>query len=127
MKNKILKIEGNVKKKTKVKLEKDNFYFSFFRNRLQEDAKNLNRKLERMKKLEMASNKDEVLLEEIREYKEILRCPACKNKQRDAILSKCFHVFCYDCLKSRYDSRQRKCPKCNTAFGQSDMHKIWLV
>ncbi len=98
-----------------------------FFGRLQEDAKNLNRKLERMKKLEMASNKDEVLLEEIREYKEILRCPACKNKQRDAILSKCFHVFCYDCLKSRYDSRQRKCPKCNTAFGQSDMHKIWLV
>ena len=99
----------------------------FFVYSLQEDAKNLNRKLERMRKLEMASNKDEVLLEEIREYKEILRCPACKNKQRDAILSKCFHVFCYDCLKSRYDSRQRKCPKCNTAFGQSDMHKIWLV
>lgn len=104
-------------------LEKQNFK----NRRLQEDSKNLNRKLERMKKLEMASNKDEVLLEEIREYKEILRCPACKNKQRDAILSKCFHVFCYDCLKSRYDSRQRKCPKCNTAFGQSDMHKIWLV
>ncbi|CAF1400122.1 unnamed protein product [Adineta steineri] len=104
-------------------LERQNFK----NRRLQEEAKNLNRKLERMRKLEMASNKDEVLLEEIREYKEILRCPACKNKQRDAILSKCFHVFCYDCLKSRYDSRQRKCPKCNTAFGQSDMHKIWLV
>ncbi|CAF0937076.1 unnamed protein product [Rotaria sordida] len=104
-------------------LEKQNFK----NRRLQEELKNLNRKLERMRKLEMASNKDEVLLEEIREYKEILRCPACKNKQRDAILSKCFHVFCYDCLKSRYDSRQRKCPKCNTAFGQSDMHKIWLV
>ncbi|CAF3476651.1 unnamed protein product [Rotaria socialis] len=104
-------------------LEKQNFK----NRRVQEELKNLNRKLERMRKLEMASNKDEVLLEEIREYKEILRCPACKNKQRDAILSKCFHVFCYDCLKSRYDSRQRKCPKCNTAFGQSDMHKIWLV
>ncbi|CAF4684675.1 unnamed protein product [Rotaria sp. Silwood1] len=100
---------------------------NFKNRRLQEELKNLNRKLERMRKLEMATNKDEVLLEEIREYKEILRCPACKNKQRDAILSKCFHVFCYDCLKSRYDSRQRKCPKCNTAFGQSDMHKIWLV
>ncbi|UJR25006.1 hypothetical protein I4U23_006367 [Adineta vaga] len=104
-------------------LERQNFK----NRRLQEDVKNLNRKLDRLRKLEMASNKDEVLLEEIREYKEILRCPACKNKQRDAILSKCFHVFCYDCLKSRYDSRQRKCPKCNTAFGQSDMHKIWLV
>lgn len=122
MKNKILKIEGKEKSKRIL-------LFLIFKilNRLQEDAKNLNRKLERMRKLEMASNKDEVLLEEIREYKEILRCPACKNKQRDAILSKCFHVFCYDCLKSRYDSRQRKCPKCNTAFGQSDMHKIWLV
>ncbi len=93
----------------------------FLHYRLQKDTKNLNRKLE------TASNKDEVLLEEIREYKEILRCPACKNKQRDAIHSKCFHVFCYDCLKSRYDSRQRKCSKCNTALEQSDMRKIWLV
>jgi len=104
-------------------LERQNFK----NRRLQEEVKMLNRKVERMRKLDMASNKDEVLLEEIREYKEILRCPACKNKQRDAVLSKCFHVFCYECLKSRYDSRQRKCPKCNTAFGQSDMHKIWLV
>ncbi|CAF1024231.1 unnamed protein product [Didymodactylos carnosus] len=103
-------------------LEKQNFK----NRRLQEDNKNCSRKLERMRKFDMASNKDEVLLEEIREYKEILRCPACKNKQRDAILSKCFHVFCYDCLKSRYDSRQRKCPKCNLGFAVQDIHKIYL-
>ncbi|CAF0739459.1 unnamed protein product [Didymodactylos carnosus] len=103
-------------------LEKQNFK----NRRLQEDNKNYSRKLERMRKFDMASNKDEVLLEEIREYKEILRCPACKNKQRDAILSKCFHVFCYDCLKSRYDSRQRKCPKCNLGFAVQDIHKIYL-
>ena len=37
--------------------------------------------------------------EEIREYKETLTCPSCKVKRKDAILTKCFHVFCYDCLR----------------------------
>ena len=39
----------------------------------------LRRKAERMKKMEQAgSSMDEVLLEEIREYKETLTCPSCK-------------------------------------------------
>ena len=75
-------------------------------------------------------------------------------KRKDAILTKCFHVFCYDCLRTRlesclftyfcdrmhsdnsflsflfffcarYETRQRKCPKCNAAFGASDYHR-WV-
>ncbi|XP_046680680.1 E3 ubiquitin-protein ligase Bre1 isoform X2 [Homalodisca vitripennis] len=85
--------------------------------RLQEEIVQLRRRTERMKKIELAGTLDEVMMEEIREYKETLTCPSCKVKRKDAVLSKCFHVFCYDCLRTRYETRQRKCPKCNAAFG----------
>ncbi len=46
---------------------------SFNNKRLQEDIKLLQLRLERQKKFEMATNLDEVLQEENREYKEQLR------------------------------------------------------
>ncbi|KPJ06280.1 E3 ubiquitin-protein ligase Bre1 [Papilio machaon] len=47
-------------------------------------------------------------------------------KRKDAVLTKCFHVFCWDCLRTRYETRQRKCPKCNAAFGANDYHRLYL-
>eukprot|EP00092_Neocalanus_flemingeri_P012793 GFUD01013785.1.p1 GENE.GFUD01013785.1~~GFUD01013785.1.p1 ORF type:complete len:986 (-),score=400.54 GFUD01013785.1:373-3291(-) len=99
---------------------------AFKTKRMQEETAILKRKVERLKKIEMASDMDEILKEEIREYKETLTCPSCKVKRKDAILTKCFHVFCYDCLRTRYETRQRKCPKCNAAFGASDYHRLYL-
>ena len=94
--------------------------------RMQEELAILRKKLDRAKKIEMASSADEVLMEEIREYKEQLTCPSCKVKKKDAVLTKCFHVFCLECLKTRYETRQRKCPKCNATFGANDYHRIYL-
>merc|ERR1712029_380504 len=88
---------------------------AFKTKRLQEDLVLVKRKVERLRKIEMASDMDEILKEEIREYKETLTCPSCKVKRKDAVLTKCSHVFCYDCLRTRYETRQRKCPKCNAA------------
>ncbi|XKL63504.1 hypothetical protein PGB90_005868 [Kerria lacca] len=95
-------------------------------NRLQEEIAQLKRKVERMKKIEAAGTPNIVLMEEIKEYKETLTCPSCKVKRKDAVLTKCFHVFCWDCLKARYETRQRKCPKCNAAFGANDYHRLYL-
>ena len=72
---------------------------AFKTKRNQEETAILKRKVERLKKIEMASDMDEILKEEIREYKETLTCPSCKVKRKDAILTKCFHAFCYDCLR----------------------------
>ncbi|KAB7508120.1 E3 ubiquitin-protein ligase Bre1 [Armadillidium nasatum] len=94
--------------------------------RVQEETASLKRKVERAKKFEMADRADEVLMEEIKEYKDILTCPSCKVKRKDAVLIKCFHVFCFDCLRTRYETRQRKCPKCNAAFGANDYHRLYL-
>ena len=99
---------------------------AFKTKRLHEELVLVKRKVERLRKIEMASDMDEILKEEIREYKETLTCPSCKVKRKDAVLTKCFHCFCYDCLRTRYETRQRKCPKCNAAFGASDYHRLYL-
>uniref|UniRef100_A0A2P2I871 E3 ubiquitin protein ligase n=1 Tax=Hirondellea gigas TaxID=1518452 RepID=A0A2P2I871_9CRUS len=105
-----------------VTLEQESFKY----RRIQEEVASLRRKVERAKKFELADRADEVLMEELREYKESLTCPSCKVKRKDAVLVKCFHVFCFDCLRTRYETRQRKCPKCNAAFGANDYHRLYL-
>ncbi|PIK44562.1 putative E3 ubiquitin-protein ligase BRE1A isoform X2, partial [Apostichopus japonicus] len=69
--------------------------------RVQEECQSLRRKVERYKRMELASSADEVLAEEIRTYKEQLTCPCCKKGRKDVVLTKCFHVFCYECIKTR--------------------------
>lgn len=100
---------------------------SFRNKRLIEELESLKKKYERASKMQSATAPDEVLMEEIREYKEQLTCPSCKTKPKDAVLTKCFHVFCFDCLKTRVDTRQRKCPKCNAQFGANDFHRLYLA
>uniref|UniRef100_A0A0V0J9A2 E3 ubiquitin protein ligase n=1 Tax=Schistocephalus solidus TaxID=70667 RepID=A0A0V0J9A2_SCHSO len=100
---------------------------SFRHQRLQEELVTLRRKYERLRKIEQSHNADEVLLAEIQDYKEQLTCPTCKTNKKDAILTKCFHVFCLNCLKTRYETRNRKCPKCNATFGANDYHRIYLT
>uniref|UniRef100_A0A8C2X8N1 E3 ubiquitin protein ligase n=1 Tax=Cyclopterus lumpus TaxID=8103 RepID=A0A8C2X8N1_CYCLU len=95
--------------------------------RAQEDLSRLRRKLEKQKKVEVYSDADEILQEEINQYKAKLRCPCCNTRDKETVLTKCFHVFCYECLKMRYDTRQRKCPKCNCAFGANDFHRIYIT
>ncbi|MBN3324188.1 BRE1A ligase, partial [Atractosteus spatula] len=95
---------------------------SFNARRAQEDISKLRRKLEKAKKPENIPNCDEILNEEIAR----LTCPCCNSRVKDAVLTKCFHVFCFECVKTRYDTRQRKCPKCNAAFGANDFHRIYI-
>nr|XP_023680744.1 E3 ubiquitin-protein ligase BRE1B-like isoform X1 [Paramormyrops kingsleyae]XP_023680745.1 E3 ubiquitin-protein ligase BRE1B-like isoform X1 [Paramormyrops kingsleyae]XP_023680746.1 E3 ubiquitin-protein ligase BRE1B-like isoform X1 [Paramormyrops kingsleyae]XP_023680747.1 E3 ubiquitin-protein ligase BRE1B-like isoform X1 [Paramormyrops kingsleyae]XP_023680749.1 E3 ubiquitin-protein ligase BRE1B-like isoform X1 [Paramormyrops kingsleyae]XP_023680750.1 E3 ubiquitin-protein ligase BRE1B-like i len=100
---------------------------SFNLKKAQEDLSRLRRKLEKQKKVEVYTDADEILQEEINQYKAKLRCPCCNTRDKETVLTKCFHVFCYECLKTRYDTRQRKCPKCNAAFGANDFHRIYIT
>ncbi|KAM9304793.1 E3 ubiquitin-protein ligase BRE1B [Gastrophryne carolinensis] len=94
--------------------------------RAQEELSRLRRKLEKQKKMEVYADADQILQEEIKEYRARLTCPCCNSRKKDAVLTKCFHVFCFECVKTRYETRQRKCPKCNAAFGAHDFHRIYI-
>ncbi|VDN59365.1 unnamed protein product [Dracunculus medinensis] len=95
--------------------------------RLEEDKNLYRKKLERAKKIEKMGTMDEVLSEEIRELKDLLTCPSCKVRRKDAVLTKCFHVFCMECMKTRYETRRRKCPKCNAGFGANDYRRMYFT
>ncbi|GMT19085.1 hypothetical protein PFISCL1PPCAC_10382 [Pristionchus fissidentatus] len=94
--------------------------------RLEEEKSVLKRKVERAHKMEEIGSMESVMAEEIKELKDSLTCPSCKVRRKDGILTKCFHVFCMDCLKTRYETRRRKCPKCNAAFGANDFHRVYI-
>ncbi|XP_068031357.1 E3 ubiquitin-protein ligase BRE1A-like [Anomalospiza imberbis] len=96
--------------------------------RAEEDISRLHRKLETTKKPDMVPSCDEILMEEIKDYKgsACLSCPCCNMRKKDAVLTRCFHVFCFECVKTRYDTRQCECPRCNAAFGANDSHRIYI-
>ncbi|CAD5220151.1 unnamed protein product [Bursaphelenchus xylophilus] len=94
--------------------------------RLKEDKASLKRKLDQFKKMKRSGNMDEVLMEENKVLREQLNCPSCKTHEKDTVLTKCYHVFCFKCIRTRYDQRRRKCPKCNANFGANDFHRIYI-
>ncbi|XP_076817481.1 E3 ubiquitin-protein ligase BRE1A-like [Clavelina lepadiformis] len=120
-KGRVVILEESMDRKVE-SLEEEHFKLS----RMQEEGAKLRRKLEKHKKTEGLYSADEVLMEEIKEYKTKLRCPCCNVNNKDAVLTKCYHVFCIKCIKTRYDTRQRKCPKCNAGFGGNDFHRIYI-
>uniref|UniRef100_A0A8C9MP10 E3 ubiquitin protein ligase n=1 Tax=Serinus canaria TaxID=9135 RepID=A0A8C9MP10_SERCA len=106
----------------RVTREKEMFNFK----RAEEDISRLRRKLETTKKPDMVPNCDEILMEEIKDYNACLTCPCCNMHKKDMVLTKCVHVFCFECMKTHYDTRQHKCPKCIAAFGANDFHRIYI-
>ncbi|CAB3401664.1 unnamed protein product [Caenorhabditis bovis] len=93
--------------------------------RVEEELSSLRKKYERLQKSEKYGSTDAVLYEELKQIKESQKCPSCKVNPKDTILLKCFHLFCETCIKLRYDTRQRKCPKCNCGFGANDFHRAY--
>ncbi|MCJ1406476.1 E3 ubiquitin-protein ligase bre1 [Ptychographa xylographoides] len=53
-------------------------------------------------------------------------CTVCRKNFKDTAVKTCGHVFCRECVEERLQSRMRKCPNCNKAFGQNDHMRITL-
>uniref|UniRef100_A0A7N0VA89 E3 ubiquitin protein ligase n=1 Tax=Kalanchoe fedtschenkoi TaxID=63787 RepID=A0A7N0VA89_KALFE len=66
------------------------------------------------------------LHEEIREYQEILKCSVCRERPKEVVITKCFHLFCHPCIQRIVDSRHRKCPSCSASFGVNDVKAVYI-
>ncbi|EGT52174.1 CBN-RFP-1 protein [Caenorhabditis brenneri] len=101
---------------------------NFKRQRAEEELEAVRVKYERAKRNDSTSNQtgDQILEEANRQMKETLTCPSCKVRPKDCIMLKCYHLFCETCVKTMYDTRQRKCPKCTCNFGANDYHRIFI-
>ena len=63
---------------------------------------------------------------EVEELRRARLCSVCASRQKDTCIVKCMHVFCGECVRSRLDTRARKCPGCSLSFAQSDVRAIYL-
>lgn len=64
--------------------------------------------------------------EELRDIKKIAQCGVCHFRLKNHCLIKCMHCFCKECLDTRLETRQRKCPQCGLAFGPNDIKAIYI-
>jgi E3 ubiquitin-protein ligase BRE1 len=91
-------------------------------SRLLEERNVLKRKLERL----ATRTADSLIEEELASVKKMLRCPVCDDRMKDTVITRCYHVFCNECVRNRLAVRNRKCPTCARSFGESDVHSIYL-
>lgn len=66
------------------------------------------------------------LQEELTIYKKLMKCNSCHTRNKNTVLTKCMHVFCKECIDTRIETRQRKCPNCAESFGVNDVRAIYL-
>lgn len=86
-------------------------------------AAGLKRKCERL--LKEGGAKD--LAAEVDAYKTILNCNVCQGeRQKAVIITRCWHMFCEECVQKRVASRSRKCPGCSMPFAESEVQRIYF-
>eukprot|EP01107_Rhizomastix_libera_P012120 TRINITY_DN2_c4_g1_i1.p1 TRINITY_DN2_c4_g1~~TRINITY_DN2_c4_g1_i1.p1 ORF type:complete len:799 (-),score=368.50 TRINITY_DN2_c4_g1_i1:155-2551(-) len=66
------------------------------------------------------------LKEEVKAYQLKVRCQCCNDREKDTVISRCWHVFCSECVKESLRLRTRKCPGCMKHFGESDVHRVYM-
>ncbi|XP_078155024.1 histone mono-ubiquitination 2 isoform X2 [Carex rostrata] len=94
------------------------------------DRNKLNDELEEVRNelAELSSENEEVTIqkleEEIKECKAILKCGVCFDRPKEVVITKCFHLFCSQCIQRNLEIRHRKCPGCGTPFGQNDVREV---
>uniref|UniRef100_A0AAV1V4V6 E3 ubiquitin protein ligase n=1 Tax=Peronospora matthiolae TaxID=2874970 RepID=A0AAV1V4V6_9STRA len=64
---------------------------------------------------------------ELRDLQKLVNCSVCQDRRKDVIISKCFHMFCKDCIDTNLKARNRKCPTCKKMFGQDDVKTVWFT
>lgn len=55
----------------------------------------------------------------------MLRCSVCRERFKEVCITRCFHVFCKECIDENLRTRHRKCPCCGEKFGEIDCKKIF--
>ncbi|KAN0064671.1 E3 ubiquitin-protein ligase bre1 [Thecaphora frezii] len=104
------------------------------RRRLEEKQARLEKDLEHAQKVaarvaaaggNKVSRKNAEAGEETNVAIKMLQCSTCQERWRSRLITKCFHTFCKECIDSRIQTRQRKCPHCAVPFATSDVQPLY--
>ncbi|TYH99763.1 hypothetical protein ES332_A11G088900v1 [Gossypium tomentosum] len=98
----------------------------FSKKRNEEELEVLRRKVLRLQAEIERSSTVQRLQQELREYKEILKCSICLDRPKEVVITKCYHLFCNPCVQKIIGSRHRKCPVCAASFGANDVKPVYI-
>ena len=56
----------------------------------------------------------------------MLRCSVCRDRFKEVCLTRCFHLFCRECVDEVVRNRSRKCPMCGDKFGDQDCITVFF-
>ncbi|XP_007052228.2 PREDICTED: E3 ubiquitin-protein ligase BRE1-like 1 [Theobroma cacao] len=98
----------------------------FNKKRLEEELGVVKRKVLRLRAETEGSSIVERLQQELREYKEILKCSICLDRPKEVVITRCYHLFCNPCVQKITESRHRKCPVCAASFGANDVKPVYI-
>lgn len=96
------------------------------RQRLDEDVKVLQAKVAKLRGQAEVQETPREVQEEVQGLRSLLRCSVCSERRKDTIITKCYHMFCSRCIQRNLETRHRKCPGCNIAFGNNDVKSIYF-
>ncbi|KAL9259499.1 E3 ubiquitin-protein ligase BRE1-like 1-like protein [Drosera capensis] len=66
------------------------------------------------------------LRQELLSYRELVKCSICLDGAKEVVITKCYHLFCNQCVQRLIESRHRKCPICATTFGRNDVKTVYI-
>jgi len=72
----------------------------------------------------MASSEAE---EQVDYYRRMVKCTLCQENEKNAIIVKCGHTFCRECIDDRLSNRNRKCPACSQQFDYQGVKELFLT
>ncbi|KAJ9563155.1 hypothetical protein OSB04_008315 [Centaurea solstitialis] len=98
----------------------------FDKKRVEEELEAARRKHLRLRSHLDGSSVVEKLQQELKEYKEILKCSVCLDRPKEVVITKCYHLFCNVCVQKIIESRHRKCPLCSASFGANDVKPVYI-
>ena len=58
---------------------------------------------------------------------EMLRCSVCRDRFKEVAITRCFHLFCRQCIDTNLANRHRKCPACGEKFGYDDVKTVYFT
>ncbi|KAI4354748.1 hypothetical protein L6164_003591 [Bauhinia variegata] len=106
-----------------VEVEKERFA----KKRIEEQLEVARRKVSSLRAKTEGSSVTQKLRQELREYREIIKCSICQDRTKEVVITKCYHLFCYPCIQKAMENRHRKCPQCSASFGPNDVKPVYLV
>uniref|UniRef100_A0A0E0H3X5 E3 ubiquitin protein ligase n=1 Tax=Oryza nivara TaxID=4536 RepID=A0A0E0H3X5_ORYNI len=105
-----------------IELEKERFS----KKRIEDDLEVMSRKASSLRAKARESAVLEKLRHEVKEYRGILKCGICHDRQKEVVITKCYHLFCNQCIQKSLGNRQRRCPSCSLSFGANDVKPIYI-